>query len=89
MKTPVRAHTRKMNLKNPALKHAESPRWKKLSNNQYELITPQFDLYAVKNSGEWGVDVFNHQIKNKDEAYIESFNADSLEDAKKQAEDYR
>jgi hypothetical protein len=63
--------------------------FKKLSNTQYEHITPKYDFYLTQSGGLWGVDVFDHKVKDNDKAYIKSYNVDSFKDGVKFIKQYR
>lgn len=68
-------------------------KWKKNGPSSYEGVSLNskydFNIRREKSDGgyNWVVDVFDHTIKkDHDKAYIDSFEADSLEEAKEEAE---
>ena len=63
--------------------------FKKMSNTQYEKITPKYDFYITVSDGVWAVSVFNHKIRDTKKAHIEDFEVASLSDGIKQLKKYR
>ncbi|PIY60159.1 hypothetical protein COY95_03235 [Candidatus Woesearchaeota archaeon CG_4_10_14_0_8_um_filter_47_5] len=55
--------------------------WKKCSTNQFELITNNYDFYLTNSDGTWILDIFKHKVKSNIEAYVESLEFDSREEA--------
>ena len=64
--------------------------WSKIANNQFELITSKYNFYITfdESSKIWILDVFNEKIENNSNSYIDSFEFDSLIQAKNEAENF-
>ena len=64
--------------------------WRKLSKNEFELITSKYNFYITfdESSKIWVLDVFNEKIEDNSSSYIDSFEFDSLIQAKNEAENF-
>lgn len=68
-------------------------KWRKNAKNSYDGVSlnGKYDFNIRREKGDeeyiWVVNVFNHTIKkDHDKAYIDSFESDSLKEAKEDAE---
>lgn len=64
--------------------------WKKLTENEFELITSKYNFYITFDKGSkiWVLDVFDEKIEDNSSSYIDSFEFDSLVQAKNEAENF-
>jgi len=65
--------------------------WKKLGNRQWESVSKdkKYDFVIDGRDGMNVLIVFNNKIKDKEKAFIENFELDSIDEAKKEAEEYK
>lgn len=63
--------------------HVAGHRIKKIDENTYEGENTQIDFCLRKEGKEFVGDIFNSKIRNPDDAFIESNNFSSLEEAVK------
>jgi len=67
---------------------SEGLKWKKLSPNEYEAVGKKVIFYAMKKGGIYSLLVLDKKGKGDDDP-IDWLDADSIEDAKAQAEKYK
>lgn len=64
--------------------------WERLEEKEFELITSKYNFYITfdDESNIWILDVFDEKIKDNSKSYINSFEFDSLFEAKTEAENF-
>lgn len=68
----------------------KTKKWKEIANCEFELITSKYNFYITfdKSSKIWVLDVFDEKIEDNSSSYIDSFEFDSLVQAKNEAENF-
>ena len=63
--------------------------WKRLDKRSWEIVNSKYDVNITKENGEYVLDVFNHKIKDNDEAHIRSDSFGTFEEANDAAKEYK